>query len=75
MAKCPKCDKIGFELVEGRPIGTDSAFMYLQCSHCKTFLQALYINNTNIMVDNVHNDIKKIKDKLGIIDDNIKSLY
>ena len=68
MTNCPKCEKQGFELVDGQPIGTNSSFYYLQCSHCKTFLQAIYKANTNIMVDNVHNDIKKIKEHLGIID-------
>ena len=68
MTKCPKCEKSGFELVDGNPIGTDNDFLYLQCSHCKTFLQALYGSNTNIKIENVHNDIKKIKQHLGIID-------
>jgi hypothetical protein len=67
MTKCPKCEQQGFELVEGRPSGTDNSLVYLRCSHCKTFLQAMYAANTNIMVDNLHKDIKKIKEHLGII--------
>lgn len=64
--KCPKCDKNNFELVEDYPAGSAWKMMYIRCAYCKIFLQALYMDNITIQVANLQNDIKKIKEKLGI---------
>jgi DNA polymerase III alpha subunit (gram-positive type) len=64
--KCPKCEKSSFELVEDYPTGSAWKMMYIRCSTCKTFLQALYMDNVTIQVANLQNDIKIIKEKLGI---------
>ena len=64
--KCPKCDKTNFELVEDFPTGSAWKMIYIRCSSCKTFLQALYMDNVTIQVDNLLKDIKKIKEKLGV---------
>jgi len=59
--KCPKCDNANFELVEDVPSGTKWVFLYLRCTSCKTFLQALPFDNTNTLIENLQNDITKIK--------------
>lgn len=63
--KCPKCEKSNFELVEDYPTGSNWKMMYIRCSSCKSFLQALYMDNVTIQVENLQEDMKKIKDKLG----------
>ncbi len=68
--KCPKCEKSGFELVEDFPYGSAWKHMYIRCSNCKTFLQALPFSNTNVLVERLQEDIKKIKAKIGIVDFN-----
>ena len=66
--KCPKCDKTNFELVEDVPTGTQWIHLYLRCSSCKTFLQMVPHDNTNVLIDNLQKDITKIKKFLKIID-------
>lgn len=64
--KCPKCEKSNFELVEDFPTHSNFKHYYMRCSFCKTFLAAFPFLETNVLVDNLHNDVKKIKSKLLI---------
>ncbi len=66
--KCPKCDKTQFELVEDVPTGTTWVHLYLRCSSCKTFLQMVPYDNTNVLLETMQKDINKIKSVLKIID-------
>jgi len=64
--KCPKCEHKGFELVEDEPANSNWKHMYLRCSSCKSFLGILYMNNTNILIEQLQEDVRKIKQKLGV---------
>lgn len=59
--KCPKCDNTNFELVNDVPTGTKWVLLYLRCSSCKTFMQALPFDNTNTLIESMQDDINKIK--------------
>ena len=51
--KCPKCEKIQFELVEDYPTGSNFKMIYIRCCSCKTFLQALSFSDTNDVLDRI----------------------
>jgi predicted nucleic-acid-binding Zn-ribbon protein len=67
--KCPKCEWTSFELLEDTPTGTNFVQIYMRCSKCKTFLQALPYAQTNVLIDTLQKDINKIKNKLAIPED------
>lgn len=64
--KCPKCDSTNFELVKDFPTNASWVMQYIRCSVCKSFLQALYVDNVSLQVKNLHEDVRKIKVKIGI---------
>lgn len=64
--KCPKCEQKIFELVEDAPTNSKWKYMYLRCTKCKTFLAILPYNNTNVMIEQLHDDVKKLKPKSGL---------
>ena len=56
---CPKCDSTTFELAEDVPNGSNWKYQYLRCSECRTFLQALPMNNTNILIEQLAEEMRK----------------
>ena len=64
--KCPKCNNINFELITDFPTGSNFKFNYIRCSSCKVFLQAIPFIDTNTKIEQLQNDINKIKQKLVI---------
>jgi|GEM_PF-2250600 len=64
--KCPKCERKQFELVEDYPTGSRYKFWYMRCSSCKTFLQALPYFSESGKLEEIAEDIKKIKSAMNI---------
>lgn len=65
--KCPKCEKTQFELIQDTPLGTEYVHLFLRCAVCKTFLQMVPLSNTNVMIEQLQNDINTIKQYLKIV--------
>ena len=51
--KCPKCEKMQFELIEDFPTNSQRKMWYMRCSSCKTFLQALPYHDTNHLIGKI----------------------
>jgi transposase-like protein len=64
--KCPECESKHFEFVEDAPASSKWKFQYLRCSSCKTFLGLVPSRHTNAIVDDIKEDVDKIKRKLGV---------
>jgi hypothetical protein len=64
--KCPKCSSSSFTLVEDFPSNANFKMYYIRCSSCNSFLQALPYYDTNSKIEQLQEDIDKIKRKLSV---------
>ena len=56
--KCPKCEKMQFEMVEDYPTNSRYKMYYIRCSSCKTFLQAVPWEDTNTLINDIKTFLK-----------------